>query len=61
MNTDEIIQEIRRELEQYKYPYDERAKLLNAIILLLELYEEEAPPQWVPRSWFLTNTDSQLI
>ena len=50
MNTDEIIQEIRRELEQYKYPYDERAKLLNAIILLLELYEEEAPPQWVPRS-----------
>lgn len=50
MNTSQMVDDVRKELSQYKYPYDERAKLLNAIILLLEMYEEEQPPQWVPRS-----------
>lgn len=48
--VNEIIEQIKKETELYKYPYDNRAKLLAAIIFLLELYEEEQPPNWVPRS-----------
>lgn len=44
----DVKEQIKKELELYKYPYDERAKLLSAIILLLELYEEEQPPVWTP-------------
>ena len=50
MNVDDMVEQVKKELENYKYPYDYRAKLLNAIILLLELYEEEQPAVWTPRS-----------
>lgn len=50
MITNDITEQVKKEQSQYKYPYDERAKLLQAVILLLEIYQEEQPPQWVPRS-----------
>lgn len=43
LNVDEVKDQIKKELILYKYPYDHRAKLLNSIILLLELYEDEQP------------------
>lgn len=39
----DVKEQVEKELELYKYPYDTRAKLLRGIILLLELYEEEQP------------------
>ena len=44
----DVKEQIEKELKLYNYPHDERAKLLSAIILLLELYEEEQPPVWAP-------------
>lgn len=48
--VNDTIGQVKKELSQYKYPYDQRAKLLNAILYLLELYAEEQPPVWTPRS-----------
>ena len=45
----DVKEQVKKELELYNYPYDERAKLLSVIITLLELYEEEQPPVWTPR------------
>ena len=41
----DIIVQIKKELEQYKYPYNHRAKLLSGIIYLLEDFDEMSPEQ----------------